>query len=64
MTTPTLRLTDGSVTTATVDALVLGTMSGDDGPRLLPGSDEVDAAFDGALTDLLAMLGAEARPTR
>lgn len=61
MTTPTLRLTDGSVTTATVDALVVGTMSGEGGLQLLPGSAEVDAAFDGALTDLLAMLGARGK---
>ncbi|MDQ2880446.1 MAG: leucyl aminopeptidase [Actinomycetota bacterium] len=61
MTTPTLRLTDASVTTATVDALVVGTMSSEGGPRLLPGSDDVDAAFDGALTDLLAMLGARGK---
>jgi leucyl aminopeptidase len=61
VTTPTLRLTDGSVTTATVDALVVGTVSGEGGPRLLPGSAEVDAAFDGALSDLLAMLGARGK---
>jgi leucyl aminopeptidase len=58
VTTPTLCLTDVAVTTATVDALVVGTMSGEDGPRLLPGNEEVDAAFDGALSGLLAMLGA------
>jgi leucyl aminopeptidase len=57
VTTPTLRLTDGSVTTATVDALVVGIMSAEGGPRLLPGNEEVDAAFDGALADLLAVLG-------
>jgi len=61
VTTPTLRLTDGSVTTATVDALVVGTMSGEGGLQLLPGSAEVDAAFDGALSDLLAMLGARGK---
>jgi leucyl aminopeptidase len=61
VTTPTLRLTDASVTTATVDAVVVGTMSGEGGPRLLPGSAEVDAAFDGALSDLLAMLGARGK---
>ncbi len=61
MTTPTLRLTDGSVATATVDALVVGTMSGEGGLQLLPGSAEVDAAFDGALSDLLAMLGARGK---
>lgn len=58
MTTPTLRLTDAAVTAATVDALVVGTMSGTEGPQLLPGNEEVEAAFDGALTGLLALLGA------
>jgi leucyl aminopeptidase len=58
VTTPTLCLTDTSVTTATVDALVVGTMSGEEGPRLLPGNEEVDAAFDGALAELLRVLGA------
>ena len=61
MTTPTLRLTDASVTTATVDALVVGTACGEGGPRLLPGNEEVDAAFDGALTDLLVVLGARGK---
>ncbi|MGH3857201.1 MAG: leucyl aminopeptidase, partial [Pseudonocardiaceae bacterium] len=61
MTTPTLRLTDAAVTTATVDALVVGTMSSDDGPRLLPGGEEVDAAFGGTLTALLALLGAKGK---
>ena len=61
MTTPTLCLTDTSVTTATVDALVVGTMSDEDGVRLLPGNEEVDAAFDGALADLLRVLGARGK---
>ncbi len=61
MTTPTLRLTDVSVTTATVDALVVGTVCGEDGPQLLPGNEEVDAAFDGALIDVLKMLGARGK---
>ena len=58
---PTLGLTDAAVTTATVDALVVGTMSGTEGPQLLPGSEEVEAAFDGALTGLLALLGARGK---
>ena len=64
MTTPTLRLTDDSVTTATVDALVVGTMSGEGGPRLLPGSDEVDAAFDGRSPTCWPCSVPKARPTR
>ncbi|MBV9162050.1 MAG: leucyl aminopeptidase [Pseudonocardiales bacterium] len=61
MTTPTLRLTDAAVTTATVDALVVGTMSSAESLRLLPGSEEVDAAFDGELTGLLTVLGARGK---
>ncbi|HWM04964.1 MAG TPA: leucyl aminopeptidase [Actinophytocola sp.] len=61
MTTPTLGLTDASVTTATVDAVVVGTVPGEEGPQLAQGSEEVDAAFDGALTDLLAVLGARGK---
>ncbi|MGH3765521.1 MAG: leucyl aminopeptidase [Pseudonocardiaceae bacterium] len=61
MTTPTLRLTDASVTTATVDALVVGTMLGEGGPRLLPGSEDVDAAFGGALTELLCLVGSRGK---
>jgi leucyl aminopeptidase len=61
VTTPTLGLTDASVTTATVDAVVVGTVLGEEGPRLAQGGEEVDAAFDGALTDLLAVLGARGK---
>jgi leucyl aminopeptidase len=59
--TPTLCLTDAAVTTAAVDALVVGTMSTAEGVRLLPGSEEVDAAFNGALASLLAVLGARGK---
>ena len=59
--TPTLRLTDASVATATVDAVVVGTVSGEGGPRLAQGGEEVDAAFDGGLADLLAVLGARGK---
>jgi leucyl aminopeptidase len=61
VTTPTLCLTDASVTTATVDALVMGITSGEGGPRLLPGNDDIDAAFDGGLIDLLCLLGARGK---
>jgi leucyl aminopeptidase len=61
VTTPTLRLTDASVTTATVDALVVGTVCGEDGPQLLPGNEDVDAAFSGALIDVLKLLGARGK---
>ncbi len=58
---PTLRLTDAAVATAAVDALVVGTVSGEGGARLAEGCDEVDAAFDGGLADLLAVLGAKGK---
>ena len=61
MNTPTLCLTDAAVATAAVDALVVGTMSGAEGVQLLPGSEEVDAAFNGALTSLLTVLGARGK---
>jgi leucyl aminopeptidase len=61
VTTPTLCLTDAAVTTAAVDALVVGTMSGAEGVQLLPGSEDVDAAFNGALTGLLTVLGARGK---
>ncbi|HEY6422039.1 MAG TPA: leucyl aminopeptidase [Pseudonocardiaceae bacterium] len=61
MNTPTLRLTDASVTTARVDALVVGTVPGEGGARLAEGNEEVDAAFDGGLCDLLAVLGARGK---
>src|SRR5579884_3413178 len=50
-----------TVITATVDALVVGTVYGEDGPHLLPGNEEVDAAFDGALIDVLKVLGARGK---
>ncbi|MGH3889653.1 MAG: leucyl aminopeptidase, partial [Pseudonocardiaceae bacterium] len=59
--TPTLHLTDASVTTATVDAVVVATVPGEGGPRLAQGCEEVDAAFDGTLTELLAVLGARGK---
>jgi leucyl aminopeptidase len=58
---PTLRLTDAAVTTAAVDALVVGTVSGKNGPRLAEGAEDVDAAFGGGLIDLLAVLGAKGK---
>ncbi|HEX2300531.1 MAG TPA: leucyl aminopeptidase [Pseudonocardiaceae bacterium] len=61
MTSPTLRLTDAVVTTAAVDALVVGTVSGNEGVQLAEGAEEVDSAFDGALTELLTVLGAKGK---
>ncbi|HEY0640086.1 MAG TPA: M17 family peptidase N-terminal domain-containing protein, partial [Pseudonocardiaceae bacterium] len=58
MTTPTLALSDADVTSATVDAVVVGTVEGTDGPELAPGAEAVDAAFDGELLATLSLLGA------
>ncbi len=61
VTTPKLTLTDAAVTTAAVDALVVGTVQGADGPLLAPGSEDVAAAFDGGLVELLTLLGASGK---
>ncbi len=61
MSSPTLRLTDAAVTTAAVDALVVGTVPGDAGAQLAEGGEDVNAAFDGGLVDLLAVLGARGK---
>ena len=55
-----LHLASGSPATADADAVVIGLLpgSGSEGPRLAPGADEVDAAFDGGLAELLALAGA------
>jgi leucyl aminopeptidase len=41
-----------------VDALVIGTTAGDDGPGVAGGADEVDAALGGRLAQVLTSLGA------
>ena len=60
-----LHLATGSAATADVDAVVVGLLAGNGSgdperpaPRLAPGADEVDAAFDGELAALLATAGA------
>ena len=54
-----LHTAGGSPATAEADAVVIGVLSGEgSGPRLAPGTDEIDAAFDGGLADLLAVAGA------
>ncbi len=61
MPSPKLTLTDAALTDAAVDALVVGTVQDGDGLRLAPGTDDVDAAFDGGLANLLAVLGARGK---
>ncbi|MDA3626864.1 leucyl aminopeptidase [Saccharopolyspora oryzae] len=58
MTTPKLSLTDTAVTKLAVDALIVGTAQGTDGLQLASGSDQVAAAFDGDLRQVLTTLGA------
>jgi len=58
---PKLALTDAAVTAAAVDALVVGTVQGADGVRFAAGSEDVDAAFDGGLLELLTLLGASGK---
>jgi leucyl aminopeptidase len=56
-----LRTAGGSPATAEADAVVIGVLpaDGDDqGVRLAPGADELDAAFDGGLAALLTVAGA------
>jgi leucyl aminopeptidase len=51
---------DGSPAAVDADAVVIGLVSGesDAPPRLAPGADELDAAFEGQLAELLAVAGA------
>jgi leucyl aminopeptidase len=58
-----LHVASGSAATAETDAVVVGLLPADDpdgkgAPRLAPGAAEVDAAFDGGLAELLAVVGA------
>jgi leucyl aminopeptidase len=54
---PDLHTASGSPATVEADAVVIGVLAAD-GPRLAPGSAEVDEAFDGGLAALLAVAGA------
>ncbi|GAA4614037.1 leucyl aminopeptidase [Saccharopolyspora hordei] len=58
MTTPKLTLTDTAVTKLAVDALIVGTVQDGDGLQLAPGTEQVAAAFDGDLRQVLTSLGA------
>jgi leucyl aminopeptidase len=58
VTSPKLALTDAEVARANVDALVVATVQGSDGVALAAGGEEVDAAFEGGLLELLSLLGA------
>ena len=49
-------LVTGSAATVETDALIIGLRSGDDGPTLAGGADDVAAAFGDSAGDLLALL--------
>ena len=63
MTAPKLALTTTTADEATVDAVIIGTVddSSAGGVALAPGSERVDAAFGGALADILRTVGATGR---
>ncbi|GAA3876742.1 leucyl aminopeptidase [Saccharothrix violaceirubra] len=61
MTAPKLAITDSEPTKAAVDAVVVGTIQGTDGPVLAGSAEALDAAFDGGLADLLATVGASGK---
>ncbi|HEX4250936.1 MAG TPA: leucyl aminopeptidase [Pseudonocardia sp.] len=63
MSAPELSLVTGSAATAEADALVVALRTGDDGPVLAGGAEDVAAAFgeDGALVELLALAGASGK---
>ncbi|RZQ59425.1 leucyl aminopeptidase [Amycolatopsis suaedae] len=49
---------DAALAKTKAEALVIGTVQGEDGLALAPGAQTVDAAFDGKLTEILGSLGA------
>ena len=53
----TVTLTTSKPTTLKVDALVVGIAKGDKGFVLLPGAEEVDAAFRGKIAETVAAMG-------
>ncbi|MCA1655531.1 MAG: leucyl aminopeptidase, partial [Pseudonocardiaceae bacterium] len=62
MTAPKLSLTNTTAAEATADAVIIGTVQDGDGVALAPGSERVDAAFDGTLAELLRTVGATGKP--
>jgi len=58
---PEFSLVTGSAATADADALVVGLRTGADGPVLAGGAEDVDAAFDGSLLELLTLAGASGK---
>ncbi|ONI87274.1 leucyl aminopeptidase [Saccharothrix sp. ALI-22-I] len=58
MTAPKLVITDSDLSSITADAVVVGTLQAPDGLALAGASEAVNAAFDGALLDVLEAVGA------
>ena len=58
MTAPKLSLTNTAADQAGVDAVIIGTVHGEDGLALAPGSEQLDAAFGGTLAEVLRTVGA------
>lgn len=58
MTAPKLSLTTTAADEATVDAVIIGTVQDGEILALAPGSERIDAAFDGSLLTVLDTLGA------
>jgi len=56
--TTTLRTSQESPREAHADAIIVGVISGPDGPRLAPGAEDVDTALGGKLAETLGTLGA------
>ena len=54
----TIALSSADPTSITADAIIIAVAAGDDGVRLLPGAEPVDAAFRGSLATTLGHLGA------
>jgi leucyl aminopeptidase len=61
LTAPKLSLTTTTADEATADAVIIGTVQDGEGVALAPGSERVDAAFDGNLTEILRTVGATGR---
>jgi len=58
LTAPKLSLTNTAADQAGVDAVIIGTVHGEDGLALAPGSEQLDAAFGGTLAEVLRTVGA------
>jgi leucyl aminopeptidase len=57
-----IHTSETSARTTEADALIVGVIQGDDGPRPGPGARDVDEALGGTLADLLTALDATGRP--